>query len=149
MASVLILGYGNTLRGDDGIGWRAAEMLSASDLGEGVEVRALHQLAPELADCLVTVRRVLFVDATRRGEVGEVCYRRVEPDAGDAGFTHQVTPSTLLALTRQLHCSAPEAFEVSLCGESFDLSDDLSPRVAAAMPKLLQLCRDLTSRDGE
>lgn len=146
MASVLVLGYGNTLRGDDGIGWRAAVMLSAASLGRDVEVRALHQLAPELADSLWTVTRVLFVDATRKGEVGEVACRRVEPDAGDAGFTHQVTPSTLLALTRQLHGVAPEAFELSLCGESFDLSDQLSPRVITAMPKLLRLCLELISR---
>jgi hypothetical protein len=49
---VLIVGYGNPLRGDDGLGWRAAERLRTVIQDAGVEILALHQLTPELMETL-------------------------------------------------------------------------------------------------
>jgi len=48
-ARVLVIGYGNTLRGDDGLGQRAAEALAQRALPDGVEVLSCHQLTIELA----------------------------------------------------------------------------------------------------
>lgn len=58
----LVIGYGNELRGDDGVGPKVAEAVEAWKLA-GVSVLALRQLTPELAADLAVVRRVIFVDA--------------------------------------------------------------------------------------
>ena len=58
--SSLVIGIGNPLRGDDGIGWRLAAQLPA---GAGLVVRCRQQLTPELAEELAAVERVLFLDA--------------------------------------------------------------------------------------
>ena len=46
---VLVIGYGNALRTDDGFGWHAAGRLAADPRLDGAEILQLHQLTPELA----------------------------------------------------------------------------------------------------
>jgi hydrogenase maturation protease len=69
MARVLIVGYGNPLRGDDGLGWHAAEALRAA-LPEA-EILAVHQLTPELAEDASRAELVIFLDAAETGAPGE------------------------------------------------------------------------------
>lgn len=61
-APVWVVGYGNTLRGDDAAGVLAAEAIEALDL-DGVEVLTCHQLTPEMAEKLATMQSVIFIDA--------------------------------------------------------------------------------------
>lgn len=58
----LIIGYGNTLRQDDGVGYRMAETIDRWDL-PGVISRSVHQLTPDLAAELASVQRAIFIDA--------------------------------------------------------------------------------------
>ena len=66
-ADALVIGYGNTLRGDDGIGPAVAEAVAALGL-PGVRVIVAHQLTPELAADLADAQLVVFVDAAVGGE---------------------------------------------------------------------------------
>jgi hydrogenase maturation protease len=143
MAKVLVFGYGNTLRGDDGIGCRAAEALFAEDLPVDVEVVSLHQLAPELGEAIAASEAVLFIDATREGEPGELRCREVGHDEPTARLTHRFTPESVLDLARELYGAAPRGWEITLCGEEFDLSEELSPRVAAQLPTLVRFVADM------
>ena len=52
MPKVMLIGYGNPLRTDDAIGWRAAGELSAQLTGDDVEIVACHQLNPEMAEAV-------------------------------------------------------------------------------------------------
>jgi len=139
MTTVAIIGYGNTLRGDDAVGWLAAEALLARFDEPGVTVLLRHQLAPELAQTISAFDVVLFVDATNEGEAGELRCREVEPALTDSGLTHSASPEALLVLARELYGRAPQAFLLSLCGESFALEERLSPPVAEAMPDFVRL----------
>src|SRR5579884_346516 len=65
----LIIGIGNPLRSDDGLGWAVAEQLSQACL-PGCVIRMVHQLTPELALWMATVSRVIMIDANREGEPG-------------------------------------------------------------------------------
>ncbi len=66
-AADLVIGIGNPLRGDDGVGWwlaeRAEQLPPATPTGSALLVRAVQQLTPELSGELAAVRRVLFIDA--------------------------------------------------------------------------------------
>ena len=63
----LVIGIGNPLRGDDGVGWwlteRAEQLPRATSTGSPLLVRTVQQLTPELAAELTAARRVLFIDA--------------------------------------------------------------------------------------
>jgi hypothetical protein len=60
--TVLVIGYGNTLRGDDGVGYQVAETVAEWQLPQ-VRSIAVHQLLPELAADIAEVDLVIFVDA--------------------------------------------------------------------------------------
>ncbi len=146
MARILIVGYGNPLRSDDGLGWRAAEELSRSlSLAEGeveVEVIMRQQLTPELADNLTRADVVFFIDAARGGQPGDLGCAPVTPQPGTID-THHSSPAGILALAQQLYGASPRAFVVSMCGECFDHGSALSATVEAALPKLIALVEKL------
>lgn len=141
MAGVLIVGYGNRLRSDDGLGVRAAEELSRTNPIAGTEILVRHQLTPELAETISHVEKVFFIDASRQGLPGEIRCTPVSPHHPDVLFAHQLTPEILLSLCFELYGARPQAFEISLCGECFELGDQLSPKVAAALPDLVEFVK--------
>jgi hydrogenase maturation protease len=59
---VVVIGYGNTLRSDDGAGQQVATLVEDWQLPQ-VRSLAVHQLTPELAAELATAQMVIFVDA--------------------------------------------------------------------------------------
>ena len=142
---VLVVGYGSTVRSDDGIGWRAAEALLKSGLPPGVTVLTLHQLDAELAGEAAAADVVLFVDASRDGEAGEVRCARVAAQPSNVLFSHQLTPSALMAVVRTLYLASPEAFEVTMTGQAFEIGENLSPLCEAALPKLVEVLAGLVA----
>jgi hydrogenase maturation protease len=121
---VLVIGYGNTLRGDDGIGPAVAEEVAALGL-PGVRVIVAHQLTPELAADLADARLVVFVDAAAGGE--PVAAARLEATAAGTAMTHAADPRGLLALCTAVYRRCPEAWLVTAVGADFDFRDGLSP----------------------
>src|SRR5690349_6241379 len=90
MARVLIVGYGNPLRGDDAFGFLAAEKLRSEIVSADVEVLALHQLVPELMEPVSRAELAIFIDAsTPSPSPGEL--------AGGGCLTHHETPESLAA----------------------------------------------------
>jgi hydrogenase maturation protease len=136
MSRVLIIGFGNPLRSDDGVGWRAAEELKHKLSGRGVEVITRHQLTPELADAVSRSAVVFFVDA-QYGVPGTVTCSRVRPQAPTDAFSHQLSPASVLGLAQELYGQAPHAFTFSICGECFDVGEALSPQVTENIPDLV------------
>lgn len=146
MARILILGYGNPLRSDDGLGWRAAEDLAEKFSSEEVEIRTCHQLLPELVDLISQADTTFFIDAAHDGEPGEVRCEPVVPESASLRFSHQLSPGAILAWSRELYGRCPRAFAVSVCGQRFDLGETLSPVVKASLPRLTALVGQLAGR---
>ena len=134
---MLIIGYGNPLRGDDGFGWRAAEQLREVALPE-TEVLTVHQLTPELAEDASRAELVVFIDAREGGVPGSWKREEIAPGAGRQPFTHHVTPASLVSAAGTLYGCAPRAVLFTMAGESFEFGEGLSLRVAAALPEMLE-----------
>jgi hydrogenase maturation protease len=137
MSRVLIIGYGNPLRSDDGVGWRVAEELERKLSGRGVEVITRHQLTPELADMVRGSTAVFFVDAQCDGLPGTVTCSRVRPQAPTDLFSHQLSPGVVLGLAQELYGQIPPAFTFSICGECFEVGETLSPQVTENLSELV------------
>ena len=138
MPHVLIVGYGNPLRGDDALGWRAAERLRERVHDPEVEILTLHQLTPELMDPVSRAERVVFIDACIGATPGEIRERAVVPGPSSAAaFTHHATPEALLAGARALYGRAAEAWMVSVTGADFALSAELSSAVGARLEEVV------------
>lgn len=110
MKRPLIIGYGNPLREDDGIGWRAAEVLEQM-LPEGsADVIRCHQLTPELAVEIESASLVIFLDAAADAPAGCVCCSDVAQHA-PSSWSHHLSPRQLLGLVDK----APPAYWIT-CG---------------------------------
>ncbi|MGC2108293.1 MAG: hydrogenase maturation protease [Candidatus Korobacteraceae bacterium] len=144
MPETLIIGYGNPLRGDDAAGCRAAHELERLFHNDpDVEVIASQQLTPEMAEDVARSRFILFIDAALGDRPGAIRRMRVSPEPGPAGFTHHLTPSSLLSAAEQLYGDAPTAMVVTLAGWSFELGDKLSPGASRRLPELVRLAQGI------
>jgi hydrogenase maturation protease len=137
---ILIIGYGNPLRGDDGVGPHIAQQLSECVTRRDVEVLARHQLTIELAEPISRAEQVIFVDAAVNAEPGAIVVNCISaPDAPPVTGTHQLDPSLLLAYAREWYGNAPSALLIAIGGAVFDYSELLSSPVQAAVPRVLRL----------
>jgi hydrogenase maturation protease len=143
----LIIGYGNPLRGDDGIGQAAAQALASDGTIECADVIGCHQLTPELAEYIAAVDLVVFVDAAADVQPGVVVVRKIHgTSAESSGLVHSAEPAALLDLARKLYRRSPQAFLVTIGGSTFALSEGLSEAAAAALPEAIAAVRRLVSK---
>jgi hydrogenase maturation protease len=140
--AILVIGYGNDLRGDDAAGVRVAEAVEQLGL-ENVEVMVRHQLTPELAEPMARARAVIFADAIPRDLAGEVTVTEVAPAADSEWRAHGSNPAALLALTQALYGRVPPAWCVAIPAAQFDYGAPLSPGTAAAVVAAVSLIRKL------
>lgn len=134
---VLVIGYGNTLMGDDAVGPRIAEEIAARNW-PCVEAIALPQLVPELAEELSTVALAIFVDARIGRNAGSVEATPLVECSGSVPTTHGGDPRALLSLAKALYGQAPTAWLVTIAGEDFSLGRPLSPRVERDMAATIE-----------
>jgi hydrogenase maturation protease len=140
---ILVLGYGNPLRSDDGVGWHAAERLADTLSATNAEIRTFAQLTPELALPISEAGLVIFIDASREGEPGELICTEVIPQLMPVRFSHELSPEAVLALSKYMYGVSPPAFLVSVSGQCFNLGEELSPLIAAQLPRLVNLVSQL------
>jgi hydrogenase maturation protease len=142
MPAVLIIAYGNPMRCDDGIAWRAADTLAAKISESEVEILRLHQLTPELADTVRNFETVIFVDAAScaapQDKPGMIRLEEIRGGTREpARFSHVLSPKKILDLALQLYGANPRAFVVTVTGEDFGHGDSLSATVASALPEMI------------
>ena len=150
----LLVGYGNPLRGDDGVGpvvaehfLAEAEALMGPAAGE-VKVVAVPQLVPELAELFAEAERVVLVDASRGEAPGEMRVRRIEPSTADGEpMIHAYDPSTLAAWAGRLYGRTPAVHVIAVGAGSFAFSQGLTPDVAAVVPEVTQTVARLFLED--
>ena len=150
----LVLGLGNPLLGDDGVGWRVAEEVAkivndapASSLGGGpteVDFHAGGGLS--LMERLVGYDRVIIIDAMNLGQSppGSVTCFGLEdlgdPFAGHLASTHETNLKTALELGRSLDVPLPSDLYI-IAIESphvYDITETLTPLVTEAVPLAVQ-----------
>jgi len=148
MPACLILGYGNPLRSDDGVGWKAAVALDGELSSPELLVVASQQLTPEMAKTLSACSRVLFLDAAHSGCPGEIrmetVRRNANVQAGDV--SHLLSPSALLELGYRLFGAEPDATLLTLTGENFEFGENFSASVEALWIAYLDRARDWVRR---
>jgi hydrogenase maturation protease len=129
--SRLVIGIGNSLRGDDGIGALLAQQVGG---------RSVQQLTPELAAELAELEAVLFIDAwlAPPGAAPELI--PIAPAAA-AADSHRLGPAQLLALSKALYGHAPAVQLLRVPAYRFEHGTALSIELQAALPAAQVLLR--------
>ena len=139
MRPSLLIGYGNPLRGDDGLGVEVARRLAETVRDPSVEVLMPHQLTPELAEPVSRAGLVIFVDACAGDTPGRWSCEEVKAaEQLPQPVAHHFTPAALLAYAQTLFGARPRALVVSVVAGSFECGDRLTPAVAAVVPKVVK-----------
>lgn len=147
--TTLVVGLGNPILGDDGIGWRVAESVRANRPNVEVDCLALGGLS--LMERLVGYERVIIIDSiqTRNGHIGQVHRFDLNelPDlsSGHTTAAHDTSLQTALQMGRAMGAQLPDEVLV-VCVEAkrvYDFSEELSPQVAAAIPEATRAVIDL------
>ena len=140
-SKTLVVGLGNPILGDDGVGWRVAEAVQTAVPHATVEFLALGGLS--LMERLIGYDRVIIIDSiqTKNGRTGEVHIFPLQalPDlsAGHTTAVHDTSLQTALALGRQMGAQLPD--DITIVGievtRVYDFSDELTPEVETAVPQ--------------
>lgn len=146
-ADVLIIGYGNTLCGDDGLGPLAAEHLAAGKLPPGCKVMACQQLTLELAEDISAAEFVLFLDAREGDPAGQLDCAIVRPGRNAPGpLEHHTRPTALLAAAGALGGHVPPAMLLTVRSTCFRPGSGLSAEGQASLPLLVGCAASLAKR---
>jgi hydrogenase maturation protease len=131
VSRTLVIGYGNTLRGDDAAGAAAAALLAPQ--ADGCDVLTLQAPGPELAETLTHYETIIFLDASAVAET--VTVRDLSGPAGLPGNnSHALNPGALVTMCRQLYETSPrQCWLVEIPASDFSLREGLSDGTAAAV----------------
>ncbi len=143
----LIIGYGNSLRGDDGVGPRVAELVGALGL-PGLATLACDLLTPELADPISRAGSVVFVDASL--EVPRVVrLRQITPAESSQILAHAADPRTMLALARDVFGHAPEAWWLTIPAENLAVGSELTELARRGTEEAVERIKGLARNQAE
>ena len=141
---VLVIGYGNPGRMDDGLGPALVEELEKLDIA-GVDLDADYQLIVEDSAAVAAHKVVVFADAAEAGP-GPFYFRPVQPK-GELGFSsHGCQPGAVMALARELFRAETRGYILGIRGYEFNefreaLSDKARANLAAATEFIVKVLR--------
>jgi hydrogenase maturation protease len=154
---LLVIGYGNTLRRDDGAGAALAERLAARWQEQGLSActQIVTQLTPELALDIAAadVTAVVFVDATVAPNGGGIQIRRLNGANASPSLGHHLGPALLLNYAALFQERQTPAWLVTVGGNDFGMGEGFSPvveRLLTAAPQVADgLLRQILNGDEE
>ena len=135
--SILLIGYGNLLRSDDGIGQQIAQEITSWQI-PNVKTIAIHQLTPELAETLPEYDIAIFVDACSISDYQDIQIEQIKSSQFNPIVGHVSDPRSLLALAQALYARVPRAWWVMVPGVNFEVGDRLSSTAEQNIETALQ-----------
>ncbi len=155
MKKLLLIGYGNPDREDDGVAWHILRAVTTK-LGldapqsyedefpesELIDFAFYLQLTPEMAEDISEYEYVCFIDAHTGNIPESVRLINVESEFQRSPFTHHLTPQSLLSMCETIYGKKPDAALLSVLGHRFLFSRELSAETAALVPQAVQLIWD-------
>ena len=130
----LIIGIGNSSRGDDGLGWSFLDQLDTN-----FEKVYRYQLQVEDADLIAEYDRVVFVDASESLHPEGILLKRAQSGKDFSYSTHQLSPESVIFLCRDLYGAEPETWTLEISGYQWELGEELSDRAKKGLEKALEL----------
>ena len=147
---VLILGYGNPLRGDDALGSQVATKLAERFDDEPlVEVKIVHQLTLDLAETLANFSLIILIDAREAEPVGEIFTQTIQPSQElPQPFSHYLDPAELLGVCQILYHATPKMVLTGINATNFEVGAPISDEVEKSLPILISEITTILGENG-
>ena len=126
----MIVGIGNTIRGDDAIGTYVCTAIDKMDI-KGVQTLMVQQLDTALVEEFLRVDKLVLVDASVTGE-GVNFYRLKTKENVSASSSHHVNAGFLVSLIKKLYKKEINVMMCAVRGENFDIGT--ASRASSAAP---------------
>ena len=155
----LIVGLGNPILGDDGVGWRIAEEVeqrvwadSAFNIPHSaIDVDCVSLGGLSLMERLIGYQHAIVIDAIGTGQhpIGTAYHFRLDdlydPTSGHTTAAHDVSLMKAIEIGRSLGAELPDRIDVVAIESPYvyDFSEELTPPVAAAVPQAVELVFEL------
>jgi len=146
----IVVGLGNPVLGDDGVGWRVADevegrLRGAREAGRKIPAVVVERLGVgglRLMEFLTGYDEAILVDAAEfpgrpLGEVRACPFDELDSyAAGHLDSAHDASLRTALTLGRRLGASLPNRIQTVTvqASRTDEFGEDLSPEIAAAVP---------------
>ena len=140
---ILVLGIGNILLRDEGVGVRVIEQMQKMHLPDDVELVDGGTAGADLLDVLAERQKVIVIDAVQADcEPGTVLRftadELVQPD-GVGMSLHELGLGEALTMTRQLGCAPKDVVVFGIKPKDTGSGLELSEEVEASVPKVVEL----------
>jgi hydrogenase maturation protease len=154
----LVVGLGNPILGDDGVGWKVAEAVgqrleqsAISDQRSAIDVDCVALGGLSLMERMVGYDRAIVIDSIGSGQhaLGEVYHFDLDdlydPSAGHTTAVHDVSLMTALKMGRSMGAELPKQITVVAVESpyTYDFTEELTLPVQAAVPVAAQTVIDL------
>lgn len=151
----LVIGLGNPILGDDGVGWVVAREVEARLGGAApdIEVDCLAIGGISLMEHMIGYERVILIDALKTGRYpqGAVAILRLDELAGlrhnHSTSAHDAALDTALAMGRKAGADLPEDRNIAVVAiesqQVYDFAQELTPEIAAAVPQAVERVMEL------
>ena len=154
----LVIGLGNPILGDDGVGWKIAQEVERllpsplrpspvgrGDGGEGeIRVECFSLAGISLMEQMIGYERVILIDSLNTGKhpQGAVVTFRLDELAdltyGHSASAHDLSLKNALVMGRSMGANLPDDKNVHIVAVEaqhiYDFGEELTPKVEAAVP---------------
>jgi hydrogenase maturation protease len=157
MNKTLIIGLGNPILGDDGVGWVVAQEVEKRLPSPpaplpggkgGIQVECLALAGISLMEHMVGYQRVILIDSLNTGQhaQGEVVTFSLDSLEdllhGHSASAHDLSLKGALKMGRSLGADLPEDHDIQIvaieAAHVYDFTEELTPEIAAAVPIAVQ-----------
>jgi len=121
---IIIIGIGNAGRQDDALGWLFLDKISEYIPGN-YDVEYRYQLQVEDAELISHYDKVIFVDAYVNLNQAYI-WQKCEAKKSETFTSHELPPSAIVFLAKQIYNKTPDAYVLGISGVSFELEVGLS-----------------------
>ena len=141
----MIVGIGNTIRSDDGVGAYVVSEIGKQHI-PGVEIRLAQQLNLEFLEEAIEFEKILLVDAAFSDE--GLVFRKILSDGDQPVISsHHLSPELFLYLAKRIYHKDLDLYLCSIGGKSFGLGEQFSDFVTLLAKKAVsEICAFLKGK---
>lgn len=159
MSKILVIGLGNPILGDDGVGWVVAQEVerrlhassSLSSPGQQntpITIECLSLAGISLMERMIGYERIILIDSLNTGKYPQgavITFSLASLEDltyGHSASAHDLSLKRALELGRTMGASLPDEENIQVvaieAAHVYDFTEELSPEIAAAVPKAVE-----------